>query len=418
MGVTYFIKEKKQEKSPIGISINYQGIDRIQLTVAELRVKPSEWDNGRMKTGRGKQDNAYIQQELNRISLEIDNFYHEYMRFHGEYPKRQDFIDFIKGGMQKEGFFKSKAVITLIPLIEDLVERRMEGRDLNKGKRFKQGTIDNYISMFKALNGFQTSRKTRLTTNNVILKETITDFQNYLTIDLEMKQNTVGDRMKNFKSFLEVLSQNEVIRFNPFKKYSITIPKERATTIALNDEDVQGLIDLDLTSNPTYELVRDKFILLCQIGVRISDFNTFLVHARGNKIVEIFNQKTGTKIKIPVSDMAKVILEKYDYNFPKISEQKMNSYIKIIGEMVPSLHALVQIRYTKGGRDIVENVTKYSQICIHTSRRTLITKLRNGGMDSGAVTIMSGHATEEMVSTYYKNDGSRNLKQILEILNK
>ena len=84
MGVRYFIKEKKQEKSPIGMSINYQGIERIVLTISELRVKPSEWDDGRMKTGRGKQENAYVQNELNRIQLEIDNFYHEYMRFHGE----------------------------------------------------------------------------------------------------------------------------------------------------------------------------------------------------------------------------------------------------------------------------------------------------------------------------------------------
>jgi len=418
MGVSFNIKEKKQEKSPIGISINYPGIERIQLTIAELRVKPSEWEKGRMKTGRGKQENAFVQNELNRIQLEIDNFYHEYIRYHGESPKRQDFIDFIKGGMRKEGFFKPKAVIALIPLIEELVKRRLEGRDLNKGKRFKEGTIDNYNSMVKALKNYESDRKTKFTTNNIIRKETLIDFQNYLTIDLEMKQNTIGDRMKNFKTFLEVLTQNEVISFNPFKKYSITIPKERASTIALNEEELQGLIDLDLSSNPTYELVRDKFYLLCQIGVRISDFNTFMEHVRNNQVVKIYNQKTGSEIMIPVSNKARMILEKYDYNMPEISEQKMNEYIKIIGEMVPALQSVVQIRYTKGGRDIVENVTKYSQISIHTSRRTLITTLRNGGMDSSGVTIMSGHATEEMVSTYYKNDGSRNLQQILDILNK
>lgn len=417
MGVTYFIKEKKQEKSPIGISINYQGVDRIQLTIAELRVKPSEWEMGRMKTGRGKQENSYIQQELNRIELEIDNFYHEFMRFHGEYPSRQDFIDFIKGGMKKEGFFKPKAVITLIPLIEDLVKRRMEGTDLNKGKRFREGTVDNYNSMIKALKGYQSARKTKLTTISIVRKETLYDFQNYLTVDLEMKQNTVGDRMKNFKTFLEVLAQNEVIKFNPFKKYSITIPKERATTIALTEEELQGLMDLDLSSNPTYELVRDKFCLLCQIGVRISDFNTFMDHARNNHVVTMYAKKTSRAIMIPISNKARGILEKYDYNFPVISEQKMNSYIKIIGEMVPSLQSIVQIRYTKGGRDVIENVPKFSQISIHTSRRTLITTLRNGGMDSSGVTIMSGHQTDEMVSTYYKNDGAKNVEQILKILN-
>jgi site-specific recombinase XerD len=418
MGVSFNIKEKKQEKSPIGMSINYPGVERIQLTIAELRVKPSEWERGRMKTGRGKQENSYIQQELNRIELEIDNFYHEFMRFHGEYPSRQDFIDFIKGGMKKEGFFKPKAVITLIPLIEDLVKRRLEGRDLNKGKRFKEGTIDNYNSMIKALKSYESARKTKLTSNNIIKKETLNEFQNYLTIDLDMKHNTVGDRLKNFKTFLEVLSQNEVIKFNPFKKFAINIPKERATTFALYDEELDGLAELDLSFNPTYELVRDKFYLLCQIGIRISDFNSFMDFAKQNQIVNVLSEKTLSESKIPLSQKALSILKKYDYVLPNVSEQKMNAYIKVISKMVPVLHSLVQLRYTKGGRNIVKNVPKYTQITIHTSRRTLITTLRNAGMDSSDVMVMSGHQSEEMISTYYKKDDSQIMQRILAILNK
>jgi site-specific recombinase XerD len=418
MGVRYFIKEKKQEKSPIGISINYPGVERIQLTIAELRVKPSEWEKGRMKTGRGKQENAFVQNELNRIQLEIDNFYHEYIRYHGESPKRQDFIDFIKGGMRKEGFFKPKAVIALIPLIEDLVNRRKEGKDLNKGKRFREGTVDNYNSMIKALKGYESARKTKLTTINIVKKETLSDFQNYLTIDLDMKHNTVGDRLKNFKAFLEVLSQNEVIKFNPFKKFVINIPKERATTFALYDEELNGLAELDLSYNPTYELVRDKFYLLCQIGIRISDFNSFMDFAKQNQIVNVLSEKTLAESKIPISKKALSILKKYDYEMPIISEQKMNSYIKVIGKMVPVLHSLVQLRYTKGGRNIVKNVPKYTQITIHTSRRTLITTLRNAGMDSSDVMVMSGHQSEGMISTYYKKDDSQIMQRILAILNK
>jgi site-specific recombinase XerD len=418
MGVTFYIKEKKQEKSPIGMVINYQGIKRITLTISELRVKPCEWDNGRMKTGRGKQENAYIQNELNRIQLEIDNFYHEYMRFHGEYPQRQDFIDFIKGGMRKDSFFKPKSVIKLIPLIEDLVKRRTEGKDLNKGRRFREGTIDNYHSMIKALKGYEIARKTKFTTLNIVRKETLSDFQNYLTIDLNMKHNTVGDRLKNFKTFLEVLFQNEVIKCNPFKKFSVSIPKERATTFALNDEELDGLFNLDLSFNPTYELVRDKFYLLCQIGTRISDFNSFMDFAKQNQTIKIFTQKNVVGSTIPKSDKALLILEKYNYEFPNISEQKMNMYIKIIGEMVPALHSLVQIRYTKGGRNIIENVPKYSQISIHSCRRTLVTTLVNGGLDSRDIMVMSGHLSEEMISTYYKKDDTQIMNRILAILNK
>lgn len=418
MGVTFYIKEKKQEKSPIAMVINYQGIERIILTISELRVKPSEWERGGMKTGRGKQDNYQVQQELNRIQLEIDNFYHEYMRYHGEYPKRQDFLDLIKGGMKKDNFFKPKSVIKLLPLIEDLVKRREDGKDLYKGRRFREGTIDNYHSMIKTLKGYEIARKTKFTTLNIVRKETLLDFQNYLTIDLDMKHNTVGDRLKNFKTFLEVLYQNEVIKCNPFKKYTISIPRERATTFALFDEELDGLFDLDLGFNPTYELVRDKFYLLCQIGIRISDFDSFMNFAKQNQIVNVLNGKTLSESKIPISEKALFILEKYDYVFPNISEQKMNAYIKVIGKMVPVLHSLVQLRYTKGGRNIVRNVPKYTQITIHTSRRTLITTLRNGGLDSSDVMVMSGHLSEEMISTYYKKDDTQIMNRILAILNK
>lgn len=418
MGVTFYIKEKKQEKSPIAMVINYQGIERIILTISELRVKPSEWERGGMKTGRGKQDNYQVQQELNRIQLEIDNFYHEYMRYHGEYPKRQDFLDLIKGGMKKDNFFKPKSVIKLLPLIEDLVKRREEGKDLYKGRRFREGTIDNYHSMIKTLKGYEIARKTKFTTLNIVRKETLLDFQNYLTIDLDMKHNTVGDRLKNFKTFLEVLYQNEVIKCNPFKKFTISIPRERATTFALFDEELDGLFDLDLGFNPTYELVRDKFYLLCQIGIRISDFDSFMDFAKQNQIVNVLNGKTLSESKIPISEKALFILEKYDYVFPNISEQKMNAYIKVIGKMVPVLHSLVQLRYTKGGRNIVRNVPKYTQITIHTSRRTLITTLRNGGLDSSDVMVMSGHLSEEMISTYYKKDDTQIMNRILAILNK
>ena len=96
----------------------------------------------------------------------------------------------------------------------------------------------------------------------------------------------------------------------------------------------------------------------------------------------------------------------------------MNKYIKIIGEMVPALHSLVQIRYTKGGRNIIENVHKYSQISIHSCRRTLVTTLVNGGLDSRDIMVMSGHATDDMISTYYKKDDTLIMNRILAILNK
>lgn len=43
---------------------------------------------------------------------------------------------------------------------------------------------------------------------------------------------------------------------------------------------------------------------------------------------------------------------------------------------------------------------------------------RVGGIDSSDVTIMSGHATDDLISTNYKNKESKSIERILEILNK
>ena len=43
MAVTFFIKSKTKKKTSVGVSINYDGMERIVLTLPNLQVSPNEW---------------------------------------------------------------------------------------------------------------------------------------------------------------------------------------------------------------------------------------------------------------------------------------------------------------------------------------------------------------------------------------
>jgi site-specific recombinase XerD len=54
----------------------------------------------------------------------------------------------------------------------------------------------------------------------------------------------------------------------------------------------------------------------------------------GKEWIQMVRKKTNRKISIPLLPKAKEILEKYDHELPRISNQKFNAYLKEIGVVV------------------------------------------------------------------------------------
>jgi site-specific recombinase XerD len=54
----------------------------------------------------------------------------------------------------------------------------------------------------------------------------------------------------------------------------------------------------------------------------------------GKEWIQMIRRKTNRKISIPILPKAREILDKYDDNLPTLSNQKFNSYLKEITELV------------------------------------------------------------------------------------
>jgi site-specific recombinase XerD len=417
MAVTFFIKSKTKEKSSIGVSINYDGMERIVLTLPNLQVSPKEWENGGMKLTRGKQENSYIQSDLNEFQNKVDRFYREFRRINESNPTKDDIVTYLKSDTKLEDYFKPKNTILMIPMIWKTIKERMNGEELNNGKRFERGTIDNYESLIREFERFQKYRRKGITNVEIVTREFILSFENYLTNVMNLKLNTVGDRLKNLKTFINLYTKRGILPHNPFIKYSIKIPKEKSTSIALDNDELNDMYELDLSDNPQRELIRDQFLVLCWTGLRISDFSQFNSFERGDdEIITLHNKKTGSEIHIPIFPMAKRILDKYNGRFPKmVNEQTMNEEIKEIGKLVPGLNRSIQIKYTKGGLEIKETLKRYQLLVLHCARRTLATKLvMELGIDLKTVCLITGHKSIVTLEIYLKHNNKSALTGVLE----
>lgn len=416
MAVTFFIKSKTKKKTSVGVSINYDGMERIVLTLPNLQVSPNEWENGGMKLTRGKQENSYIQNDLNEFQNKVDRFYREFRRVNESNPTKQDIVTYLKSDVKLEDYFKPKNTTLIIPMIWKTIKERETGLELNNGKKFQRGSIDNYESMIRAFVRFQKYRRKGITNVEIVTREFILSFENYLTNVENLKLNTVGDRLKNLKTFISLYTKRGFLPHNPFIKYSIKIPKEPSTSIALDKDELKDMYELDLSDNPLLDLVRDQFLVLCWTGLRISDFSQFNAFDRGDEeVITLHNEKTDTEIHIPIFPMAKRILDKYNGRFPKmLNEQTLNEEIKEIGKLVPGLNRSIQIKYTKGGVVIKETLKRYQLLVLHCARRTLATMLVTElGIDLSTVCLITGHKSIKTLEIYLKHNNKNALTGVI-----
>ena len=119
-------------------------------------------------------------------------------------------------------------------------------------------------------------------------------------------------------------------------------------------------------------------------------------------MLQITQQKTGNRVAIPVHWMVSEILEKYEGNLPRsISNQKLNDYLKELGQLV-GLNEKVTKTITKGGVKRIITHQKYELLSSHTARRSFATNLFRDGFPSESIRKITGHKTERAFLKYLK----------------
>lgn len=216
---------------------------------------------------------------------------------------------------------------------------------------------------------------------------------------------------------------------------------DKKVEVYLNMAELQALYDMPLTG--LQEQVRDTFLIGTYLCQRYSDFSSLSPKNitktnRGTDVVKLEQQKTGTKVVIPIvtiwGDNLSKLLKKYDYHIPKISDAITNRYLKTICALcavnTPSLNedketvlTLLERKAEQEGKmkfrrneKGVPIKHKYECVTTHTARRSGITNLVASGLfTTHQLMSISGHLTERNFWLYVKLSGDEKADTIAEI---
>lgn len=233
----------------------------------------------------------------------------------------------------------------------------------------------------------------------------LTKWQNYLNKD--HSGNTVAKRLKHFKGFLKYFQ--ELGGQTPVKLTQIKYKETEGVKIYLTEEELEAFKDAPVkginsvkvqrsakteTVYVNLEHVRDLFVLQCNTGLRISDLKRLDKNIKGNRIA-IENKKTGKKVEIPITPAIRAILEKYKYNLPEISEQKINDGIK---EIYRICFPKNKIQVREG--EVFKTVHTWTLISSHDAIRTFITLSAERGMSVSAISTITGKTIPVLLKHY------------------
>ena len=238
-------------------------------------------------------------------------------------------------------------------------------------------------------------------------EEGLNNYVDFLRKTKDMRNSTIGKQLGFLKWFIRWAFKkgyHQNIAFETFKPKLKNTPKK---VIFLTWDELNKLKACNIPQNKQYlERVRDVFLFCCFTGLRYSDVYNLRTSDVKADHIEITTVKTADSLVIELNNHSKAILEKYkDVHFegnkvlPVISNQKMNDYLKELGELA-EINEPIRETYYKGNQRIDEVTPKYALLGTHAGRRTFICNALALGIPAQVVMKWTGHSDYKAMKPY------------------
>ncbi|WP_276363854.1 site-specific integrase [Daejeonella sp. H1SJ63] len=217
-----------------------------------------------------------------------------------------------------------------------------------------------------------------------------------------LNNTTIAKALSTLKTFLSYARRNGIEVSDNYRNF--TIRKEKLEVIALDQEEFDSLLSIDLSNNKRLDQTRDIFCFSCSTGLRYSDIAQLRREHINDGFINIVVKKTKSELTVPLNSISGKILQKYsDRNqpLPVISNQRLNDYIKELCQLagIDTPQEIVRFRGTKREVNVYP---KYELVHFHTGRKTFCTLSLEKGMSAEEVMEISGHSDYKSFKRYVK----------------
>lgn len=378
------------------------------------KVQPRHWKKGEISQSVNNPHARDIRIALADAESKIVDCFNDYVKEHNAFP-----IDLtaFRDVMRKRVFnIKDTVKIdhTSDKSVCNYISRFID--DVKAGKRtkkkdvpFAKDSYKSYGNLLKHLNTFNDS----LNFDGITLGFYY-DFKEYIYAS-DLAPSYFGVLIKCLKTIMstaqdEGYHNNEAYKHRKFEK----IASDNEDAVYLDGNKLDILYNLDIKEGYLNH-ARDLFLIGCYTGLRFSDFTQIEPSMFCDGYLRIRTQKTGERIVIPITDNLQSILEKHHYKPLPISNQKLNEYIKEVGELAGFNEPCDRVEY-KQGRKVIKKVPFHSLMTTHTARRSFASNAFSAGIPSFLIMAITGHRTERAFLTYIRQTNEDKAKMYKEFL--
>ena len=386
----FYLKEPNSKNKTLIIVQYYVAKDKAKFKIStNIKINPDNWDKKNRIPIRKRGGLGIESQKINVKLMEFNKKIED-LRF--KFGKELTIGDL------KLAFNKSEEYVYALDYFEAFLNERIKIGDVT------YRSIQKYETVLKKLVEFQihTSRKYKLSD---LKEQYFIDLIIHLRDKHDLYDNTLNRYISVIKTFL---------RWSLKKGYSppmdfteVKIKKHETDDVALTREEVQLIESAELSG--AQDRARDLFLIGVYSGQRWSDYSVFDEADIRNGLIIKRAKKTSSISKIPLHDKLKAILDKYDWNLPKISSQKFNVHIQKICKAL-EINDKIKFTHSKGNFKKEEIKEKWEKIGSHTARRTYITLAAENNVPDHEIMAITGIRDSKTLQKYKKI----NIKTIVE----
>lgn len=417
MGMGFFLKDAKAEKSAIVAIVRFKG-QRYKIYTGES-VKVAFWLDGKAATGRKYPEGAFINDKLAVVEADMKgvvNFFNlsnmvpttqefkrKYEEMIGKDVGNDYFTDYVAAQIEKEKRFKSelttKKYVTALGKLRDY--ERTHGR-----LKFSDINIDFYRS-FKGW----------------FYKE-------------KFSRNYFGTMIKEIKKFMNGSIKDGLHNFTGHKHPDFKTDQEDADTIYLTNEELDRIYNIEFTKELMEEeygdmtngnLVRriealnrsrDRFLIGCYSLLRVSDYKRLSEINIKEGYIKIKPKKRSKgrinrDVYIPLHSRVVELLERGVDLEATASEVKINKHIKEVCRMC-GIRDKVVVAKTVQDKEVEEVYEKWQLVSTHTARRTAATNMLLAGMEASDIMMLGNWSSERSFWKYIRMKPELNAKRLAQ----
>ena len=330
LSILFVIKSSKQNKKglcPINFRITYikrrkefstgQFINPVHWNSktqrASIKEVNSDFINGVLSIIRQNINNAYLRLQLEQDQYEVEDISNLYF---GRNGKKED---------------------TLVSYYNKYLAKikRLIGKDIKESTYKKFQYVKGFLESFVQF---------KYKTKDIALKRLellfLEDLEYYLKTEKDLGQSTINKIIQRLRRPVKEAVSEGYLDKDPFMLYKAKTTK--TDVVFLSPEELQTFENFTFIQ-PRLQFVKDLFIFCCYTGLAYNELSR-LEHKHvqkgfdGKLWISMKREKTSKDFSIPLLPRAGSLIIKYQSKqsmvFPKISNQKYNSYLKEIAAII------------------------------------------------------------------------------------